>query len=63
MGEPLEWEELENRRACRIAVYRNGTIDDSDEMLEEYRDWAAKRMLAFKRVFDKRLSALLATST
>lgn len=57
-GERLEWEALEGKRACRIALYRDASIEDSDEKLEEYRAWAVAQMLAFKRVFDTRLNAL-----
>jgi Domain of unknown function (DUF4268) len=36
---PLTWEELPNRRACRIADYRDGcSISDTDRY-EEYIDW------------------------
>lgn len=54
-GEPLEWETLEGKRACRIATYRDGTIEDPDEKLEEYRAWAVERMLRFKKVFGNRI--------
>jgi hypothetical protein len=59
-GEPLDWELLEGKRACRIAVYRPGAIKDSTESLEEYHRWAVDRLLRFKRVFGPRLPAAAA---
>ncbi|WXJ88769.1 hypothetical protein MTKAM_03310 [Moorella thermoacetica] len=38
----LSWERLDNARACRIAVYREGSIDASEEELNELQDWAMK---------------------
>jgi hypothetical protein len=57
-GEPLEWEPLESKRACRIAVYREGSIEDSSSSLEEYHKWAVDHLLQFKKVFGPRLPAL-----
>ncbi|MBV9662089.1 MAG: DUF4268 domain-containing protein [Acidimicrobiales bacterium] len=37
-GGPLSWEELEKKRACRIAVYRPGDVTKSDEY-DQYIDW------------------------
>jgi hypothetical protein len=54
-GEPLEWERLDDKRASRVAVYRDGTIEESDERLAEIRNWAIERLLRFKRVFGPRL--------
>lgn len=54
-GEPLEWELLEGKRSCRIAVYRPGSIKDSAESLEDYHQWAVDRLLRFKRVFGPRI--------
>jgi hypothetical protein len=56
-GESLEWETLEGRRACRIAVYRPGSIEDAAASLEEHQRWAIDRLLKFKKVFGPRLSA------
>lgn len=54
-GEPLDWELLDGKRACRIAEYRLGVIEDSTESLEEYRRWLIDRLLRFKKVFGSRL--------
>ncbi len=56
-GEPLEWESLDSRRACRIATYTSGTIEDSDASLEEHHRWAINHLLRFKEVFGPRLAA------
>ena len=47
----LEWEKLENRRACRIAAYREGNIDADSETLDEIKNWTIKNLLLFKKVF------------
>lgn len=50
VGEPLEWERLDNKRACRIAVYTNAQIltDADNPALVE---WAANRATNFYRAF------------
>ncbi len=37
-GEPLSWEELPEKRACRIAVYGSGDAANIDEH-DVYIDW------------------------
>ena len=54
-GEALEWERLDEKRACRVACYRSGSIEDSSESLEQIHSWAIERLLRFKRVFGPRL--------
>lgn len=54
-GEPLEWDPIEGKRACRIATYRQGAIEDSTALLEEYHQWAVDRLLRFKKVFGPEL--------
>ena len=58
-GDPLIWEPLKNRRACRIAAYTQGTIEDS-KSLDDYRRWMIERLLRFKNVFGPRLPGLTA---
>ncbi|HNC08981.1 MAG TPA: DUF4268 domain-containing protein, partial [Anaerolineales bacterium] len=36
---PIEWERLDNRRASRLAVYKDGQITDKD-LLPELINWA-----------------------
>ena len=50
-GAPLEWEPLDNKRACRIALYRTGSIEDSSEDLQEIHDWGIRNLLQLKKVF------------
>ncbi len=47
----LEWEDLEDRQGCRVACYRDGSIHDSQDKLEEYQAWFVDRLLRFKKVF------------
>jgi hypothetical protein len=50
VGEPIEWERMDNRRACRIAVFTKAQIltdADSSTLLE----WAAKRAVYFYEAF------------
>ncbi len=61
-GEPLEWERLEGRRACRIAIYRPGSIEDPATSLEEHNRWAIDHLLQFKKVFGPRLSSAAHTA-
>lgn len=57
-AEGLEWERLDERRACRIATYRSGSIEDPSERLEEVHDWAVDRLLRFKKIFGPRLRSI-----
>lgn len=49
-GEALRWERLDGRRACRIAAYSTGSIEDPAEQWEQHRKWAIDRLLRFKKV-------------
>jgi CBS domain-containing protein len=51
VGESLNWERLDNRRASRIAAYRLGTVTDEPEALSELRQWATQTMVKFYNVF------------
>ncbi len=62
-GELLEWERLDSKRACRIATYRPGSINDSPQALDEIRGWTIDRLLRFKKVLGPRASTLAADSS
>lgn len=62
LGFPLEWEKLENRRACRVAAYREGDIDADSETLAEIKDWMIGGLLKLKAVFPARIAEILASS-
>jgi CBS domain-containing protein len=51
LGEPLAWERLDQKRACRIAVYTRAQVStqsDNDSLIE----WAARRALEMYNVFN-----------
>ena len=59
LGETLDWQRLENRRACRIALDRSGSIYDDVATLADIQDWMVEYLLKFKQVFDPRLQTIL----
>ena len=58
LGYSLDWQPLDQRRACRIATYRAGTINSEEDELSEIYNWMVKRLLDFKRVFGGHLQEL-----
>lgn len=58
-GVPLAWERLDDRRASRIAAYREGSIDDPVETRAENMQWSIKNLLRLKDVLLPRAKAIL----
>lgn len=58
LSETLVWERLENGIESRIAVLRNGSINDDQETLKEIEKWMEVKLLDFKRVFGPILDEL-----
>ncbi len=58
LGLSLDWEQPEDRRACRIEAVRPGSIEDDEEALAETQTWMIETLLDFKRVFDPHLARL-----
>ena len=52
-GNELTWERLDDKRACRICNYIDGSISADTTQLEEIKKWAIENMLKFKKVFPK----------
>lgn len=59
VGQPLEWEPLEKRRASRIALYTEGSFNDDPEELEALVDWAAENARRFYHAIDDLLDDVL----
>ncbi len=51
LGKELEWERLDDKRASRISVYMDGSIQSSEEELIEIKSWHIENLLNFKKVF------------
>jgi CBS domain-containing protein len=55
VGEPLNWERMDHRKACRVAVYIKAQIlTDADS--ETLMEWAAKRAVYLYRAFEPEFS-------
>jgi hypothetical protein len=57
IGEPLEWERLENKQACRIALYTAANIL-ADSANAQLVDWAAKRAMLLYCAFQPEFQRL-----
>ena len=57
-GDALEWERQDDKPASRVAIYRDGAIEDSDQRLAEIRAWCVDHLLKLKRVFGRRLTEI-----
>lgn len=51
LGEELVWDPLPDRRACRIYLAIDGTIDDDEQKLAEIIEWATPLVITFRKVF------------
>jgi len=55
VGQPLEWDPIEGRNACRIALYREGSIEGPPDDLDRLHVWHVESLLKLRRALDKRL--------
>ena len=56
IGETINWERLDGRRASRIAIYQDASIGDDEETLEALKAWAVPTMIKFREVLSERLA-------
>lgn len=50
-GAYFQWERLDDKRSCRVALYCDGSIEASDSELEQLRKWHVENLLKMKEVF------------
>lgn len=55
----FDWDRLDNKRACRIAVVHPGSIRDDEEKLAAICDWMAAKLPEFKNTFGPRIADLV----
>jgi uncharacterized protein DUF4268 len=58
-GEKLELERLDNPPASRVAIYREGSIEDDRQTLKDIEEWAIDRLLRLKKVFAPKLAEIV----
>lgn len=58
-GSDLAWERLDDRRASRIAIYRDGDIDSPSTALDEIRSWSVDNLLRLKKVLLPEIKLLI----
>ena len=58
LGESLDWQRLDHRRASRVTIRRPGSIDNDEVALKEMEDWMIDKLMDFKRVFGSYLDEL-----
>ncbi len=61
IGNALDWQQVEGRRACHISLYRPGAIDDDPATLQETQEWMIEQLLKFKGVFGPHLAEMVNT--
>ena len=59
LGATLHWDRGEDTKSCRIGASRNGSLDDSEEELDEIRSWMIDNVQRFRPVFRPYLDDVL----
>lgn len=54
--QPLDWQRLEDSKACRVAIIRSGAIDEGENTLNEVRNWMIDNLIKFRSAFAPLLS-------
>lgn len=61
LGFPLEWEELPERRDCRISVYLDGVDPEDRATWPEQHKWLVEKLSAMHRILSPKVRALEAS--
>lgn len=59
LGEALSWERIDEKRACRVAIYLPGIITDSDTALDALRQRTIPILVRFRQVMSAYLNQVL----
>jgi hypothetical protein len=59
LGTELSWERLDDKRSCRVAMYREGSIEDNAQILEEIMEWSIRRLHDVRDKIGPRIKRLL----
>ena len=55
LGQEISWERLDNKRASRLALYIDGSIEESDSELEKVKNWHIEQLLKLKAALGKKI--------
>lgn len=58
LGQEISWERLDNKRASRLALYIDGSIEESDSELEKIKNWHIEQLLKLKSALGKKIGQL-----
>ncbi len=58
LGQEISWERLDNKRASRLALYIDGSIEESDSELEKVKNWHIEKLLKLKAALGKKIGQL-----
>lgn len=58
LGQEISWERLDNKRASRLALYIDGSIEESDSELEKVKNWHIEQLLKLKAALSKKIGQL-----
>jgi len=61
MDAKLSWERIDDKRASRIALYRNGFITDTEANLVDLQVWGVEQMIRFYEVIEPLVNNYLET--
>jgi hypothetical protein len=58
IGYPLDWDKIDQRRDCRIAIYLDGVDPEDSRQWPKQHRWLAERVNDLHRVFAERIRRL-----